>query len=67
MSVANNIKKVREERNIRQEELAAAVKCSSRTISRYETGARCPSLEPALRLACYLKISTDELFKVVSD
>ena len=67
MAVTNNIKKIRTERNIRQEDLANAIRCSAKTISRYETGARCPSLELALRLACYLKISTDELFKAVAD
>ena len=67
MSVVNTIKSVRTERSISQEELAAAIKCNSRTISRYETGARCPSLELALRLAKYLEISTDELFQVKPD
>ena len=47
-----------------QEELAEAIQCSPKTISRYETGERCPSLELALRLAKYLELSMDTLFKL---
>ena len=64
MSVVNNVKKARIDMHIRQEDLAEAIGCSVDTISRCETGKRCPSLELALRMAAYLKLSTDELFKV---
>ena len=67
MSVTNNIKKVRTEKHLSQEDLAKAVMCDVKSISRYETGKRSPSLELALRLAAYLKLSTDELFKVEPD
>ena len=67
MSVENSIKKARTERHIRQEELAEAIKCSTKTISRYETGERTPSLELALRLARYLELSTDALFRLDDD
>ncbi len=64
MAVINNIKKVRTEKHILQGELAKAIKCDAKTISRYETGERQPTLELALRLAAYLELSTDELFKL---
>ena len=67
MSVTNNIKKVRTEKHLSQEDLAKGVMCDVKSISRYETGKRSPSLELALRLAAYLKLSTDELFKVDPD
>ncbi len=62
MSVINNIRRVRIEKNISQEDLAEAIQCSTRTISRYETSDRNPSLELALRLAKYLQLGVDELF-----
>ena len=64
MSLRNNIKEKRLEKNIPQAELADAIKCDKRTISRYETGLRSPSLEIALRLARYLELSMDELFEL---
>ena len=67
MAVYNKLKKIRNEKHISQEELAAAIRCNSRTISRYETGERYPSLELALRLARYLDLSTDELFTLDKD
>ena len=67
MSVINNIKTVRNEKNISQEDLAEAIQCSARTISRYETNERNPSLELALRLARYLQLSVDELFVLTDD
>ena len=67
MSVANNIKQARMALHIHQDELAEAIHCNVKTISRYETGERCPTLELALRMAAYLNISTDELFRVEYD
>ncbi len=67
MCVTNNIKKVRIEKNISQEDLAEAIQCSTRTISRYETSDRNPSLELALRLAKYLQLSVNELFMLTED
>ena len=64
MSVLNHLRKVRTEKSIRRDELALAVDCSSRTIARIENGDCYPNLELALRLAHYLKISTDELFQL---
>ncbi len=67
MSVGNNIKKFRKEMNISQEELAEAIKCTVDTISRYETGRRCPSLEQAMRLSAYFRKSIDLIFYMEPD
>lgn len=62
MSVSNNLRKIRVSRHLLQEELGAAVRTDGRTISRYETGERCPSLEMALRLSLILDVPMGELF-----
>lgn len=64
MIVATNLKQVRQERNLHQEELAAAIGTCGRTIGRIERGERNASLELALRLAMYLNVSVEELFQL---
>lgn len=64
MAIATNLKKVRMERNLLQEDLAIAIGSCGRTIGRIERGERNASLELALRLARYLDISVEELFQV---
>ena len=64
MAIKNNLKKLRLERNLQQRELGEAVQTDARTISRYETGKRCPSLEMALRLSAFLEVEVDEVFKL---
>ena len=51
MAVKSNLKQIRTDRNIQQHELATALQTDVRTISRYETGERCPNMEMALRLS----------------
>ena len=67
MSVGNNIKAVRIERYIPQQDLARGVSCTQRSISRYETGESCPTLEMVLRIACYLNLGLDKLFYLKPD
>ena len=64
MAIATNLKQVRMERNLHQEDLAIAIGSCGRTIGRIERGERNASLELALRLAKYLDISVEELFHV---
>lgn len=64
MAVKCNLKQIRTERNLQQDELAYAVNTDGRTISRYETGERRPNLEMALRLSAYLKLSINEIFEL---
>jgi len=64
MAIATNLKQVRMERNLHQEDLAIAIGSCGRTIGRIERGERNASLELALRLARYLDVSVEELFQV---
>ena len=64
MAVATNLKQVRMERILLQEDLAIAIGSCGRTIGRIERGERNASLELALRLARYLDIPVEELFQI---
>ena len=64
MAIATNLKQVRMERNLHQEDLAIAIGSCGRTIGRIERGERNASLELALRLASYLDIPVEELFQI---
>lgn len=64
MAVKNNIKRIRTENHILQADLADAIECDRKTISRYENGDRSPSLEIALRIARYFKIGMEDLFEL---
>lgn len=64
MAIATNLKQIRMERNLHQEELAIAIGSCGRTIGRIERGERNASLELALRLSKYLGIPVDELFSL---
>ena len=64
MAIATNLKQVRMERNLHQEDLAIAIGSCGRTIGRIERGERNASLELALRLARYLSIPVEELFEL---
>lgn len=64
MAIATNLKQVRMERNLLQEDLAIAIGSCGRTIGRIERGERNASLELALRLARYLNVSVEDIFKI---
>ncbi len=64
MAVKCKLKEIRQEHGLQQDELAAAVLTDKRTISRYETGARNPTLEMALRLSTYFNLAVNELFEL---
>ena len=64
MAIATNLKQIRMERNLLQEDLAIAIGSCGRTIGRIERGERNASLELALRLAKYLDIPVEDLFQV---
>lgn len=67
MAISNTLKDIRLERNLVQEDLAEATGSCSRTISRIERGERNPSLEMAIRLAHYLNMGVEEIFKLDDD
>ena len=64
MAINNTLKDIREERNLVQADLAKAVGSCSDTIGRIERGERNASLEIAIRLAHYLKLPLEEIFKI---
>lgn len=64
MAIATNLKQIRMERNLHQEDLAIAIGSCGRTIGRIERGERNASLELALRLSKYLDIPVEQLFKL---
>lgn len=60
MALNDNIKKLREEKNLTQQQLADQLYVSRQTICRWENGSRCPDLIMAKKLALEL-VSMDEL------
>lgn len=62
---AKNLKRIREERGLKQTELATKIKVTSQTISAYEKGGgekgKNPTLEKAIDIADALGVSLDEL------
>lgn len=55
------LKELRSERGLSQKELADVLDCSVTVYSRYETGAREPSLDTLIRLADFYGVTLDEL------
>ncbi len=62
MTIHNEIKTLRLNRNITQEQLAQAVKVSRQTIVAIEKGNYTPSLMLAFRLARYFKLPLEKVF-----
>ena len=57
MAVVNNLKEIREERGLLQEDLASATGFCTKTIGRVERGERAPSAEFMLRIAAFGRCS----------
>lgn len=66
-STTNTLYEARTNRNMTQAQLADVFGCNVHTISRYETGAREPSLEMAMRLAKYFDMTVETLFNLKED
>ena len=64
MAVVNNLKEIREDRGLLQEDLAAATGFCTKTISRVERGERAPSAEFMLRIAAYFNLLVEDVFKI---
>ena len=64
LAITSNLKELRCERNLNQEDLAIAIGSCGRTIGRIERGERNASLELALRLAKYLDVYVEDIFSV---
>ena len=61
INIATMLTKLRAERGLTQEELAAALAVSNKTISKWENGASSPDLAMLAALAQYYQVSTDTL------
>lgn len=62
LPISKVIRRLRRERDITQEELAAAVGVTYQSVSRWENGLAYPDMELIPRIAQYFAISTDLLF-----
>lgn len=58
----NRIKELRKSMGYRQEDLAAALGVSRQTVIAIENNKYNPSLELAMKLACYLQTTVEQLF-----
>ena len=56
MAVTNNIREIREQRGIYQDDLAAAIGYSTKTVGRIERGDSTPSAEFMLRISMYFNM-----------
>lgn len=63
MSLAENIKKLREKKDLSQGELARLVDVSQPTIAQYEKGMKLPSIIVGVELAKRLGTTCEELVK----
>lgn len=59
--LGQNIKKLRTERGLKQEELGERVWASKQSVSNWENGNIMPSIEVLVRLADFFGVSTDYL------
>ena len=62
MAVKNDLKKLRKEQRLKQADLATAVGMCEKSISNIELEKNPASLETALRLAAYCKVSVEDIF-----
>lgn len=65
--VVNNLKQIRKQRGLNQEDIAIATGYSERTISRIERCDTPPSAEFMLRISAYLNLLVEDIFSVKSD
>lgn len=61
MALGDNIKRLREEHSLTQQQLADKLYVSRQTVCRWENGSRYPDLIMAKKLAAELGVSLDEL------
>ncbi len=62
VKLANNIKRLRREKNLTQDDIATELRISYQAVSRWETGASYPDVESLPSLAAILGVSLDALF-----
>lgn len=64
MAVVNNLKSLREERGLLQDDLASATGFCTKTISRVERGEHTPSAEFMFRIAAYFNLKVEDVFQL---
>lgn len=64
MAVTNNLREIREQRGLIQDDLAAATGFCTKTIGRIERGERAPSAEFMLRISAYFNLLVEDVFKI---
>lgn len=65
MVISNDIKEIREERGLRQCDVAKAIGCNVRTVGRIERGENAPSVEFTLRVSKYFDMLVEDVFHIV--
>lgn len=63
MNIGLNIKRLREEKHLTQDELAERVKVSRAAIARFERGDRCPTMLLGMEIAEALDTKVERLFE----
>lgn len=63
MAIGQNVKKLRDERNITQQELADALGVTFQAVSKWECGITVPDIAMLPDIADYFSVTIDELFK----
>lgn len=63
LTIGSNIKKLRSERNVTQQQLADALSLSFQAVSKWETGTSAPDVATLPEIAGYFNTTIDELFK----
>ena len=61
MALGDNIRKLREERGMTQQQMADKLYVSRQTVCRWENGSRCPDLITAKKIATEFGVSLDAL------
>lgn len=65
MVISNNIKEIREERGLRQYDVAKAIGCNVRTVGRIERRENTPSVEFTLHVSKYFDMLVEDVFHIV--
>lgn len=63
IAIGKNIKKLRDERNVTQQQLADAIGVSFQAMSKWECGTSLPDIAILPAIANFFDITIDELFK----
>jgi putative transcriptional regulator len=58
----NNLKELRQKKDISQDELASLLKVSRQTINSIETGKFDPSLKLVIKMTRYFQVSLEQIF-----